>query len=184
MRQAHNPDEGRLTKLSRQNSEFQKKHEEMKLQRIMQAEMRAQAQAKRKNFSLPKVISEESLYAEVLNAYLARSLDRLEYYNEEFLKRYPNSVFADNALYLEGQLSMALGLSNEALRDFERLIKSYPRSNKRSAALLGKAVAYRKLHLFKYAERALNEVKKNYPGSAEYYKVELEQKLIQLEKKS
>ena len=49
-----------------------------------------------------KKISEESLYAEVIAAYKSGNTIALKARTQTFLKRFPQSQFADNALYLSG----------------------------------------------------------------------------------
>lgn len=175
-------EDGRLTKLSRQARHNQNQLESKKINQFVKLEKAKSWNRAKKTYALPNPRTEESLYSEVLLSYQSRDLDRIDYFAQQFVYFYPNSVYADNAIYLRGQLNLAMGLPSEALRDFENLIKDYPMGNKRSSALFGKGVAYRKLELFKYAEKVFGQVKKEYPGSPEFFKVDLEMKLLKLEK--
>jgi hypothetical protein len=48
---------------------------------------------------------------------------------------------------------------------------------------LGKSIAYRKLQLYAYAEKSLKELKQTFPGSPEFYKAELEERILKTERK-
>jgi TolA-binding protein len=173
---------GRLSKLSRMKQLHERIAEDKKIGQVLTS-----ARAQRKNniakkYPLPQLITEESLYTQVLNAYQTRDIDAVAYYTDLFTKRYPTSVFADNAIYLQGNLYLILGLPSEALREFEQVLNEYPMGNKRAAALFGKGVAYRKLNLNNYAERVFVELKKEYPGSPEFFKVDFEEKLLKVQK--
>lgn len=173
---------GPLSKLRQEKQKERYAEENLKINSVIQARKSKPKVAK--VFPLPHVMSEESLYTEVLRSYQIRDLDQLDFFADQFVERYSQSVFADNALYLKAQLRLAMGLVSESLREFDKVITQYPMGNKYSAALFGKAVAFRKLRLFKYAEDTLRLVRNGFPGSAEYYKVELEEKLLGLERDS
>lgn len=177
-------EDGRLAKLSRHSRLQVQKEEERKLKSLLQVQKGEIQKPIAKSYPLPKPVTEEAIYSEVLYSYQIRDPDRLLFFSKELGERYPYSVFNDNAIYLRAQLNLAFGLPSEALRDFEKILREYPAGNKRISALFGKGVAYRKLQLFKYAEQVYKEIKKTYPGSPEFYKVELEEKLLELEKKS
>lgn len=174
-------DTGRLLKMSRQNKVYQNQEEQSRLRDLMQHERENYRRQLSKKFPLPKVVNEESLYSEVIRAYQMRQIDAVDHYADAFLERYPQSVFADKALYLRGQIHLVMGFPNDALRDFERLTSEYPTRNKYVAALFGKGVCYRKLQLFEYAEKVMDDVRRDYPGSPEFYKTELEKRLIKIE---
>lgn len=173
--------DGRLTKLSRQTKKIQENEQKSELSKILVEERLKKSKRLSMAFPMPKPLTEESLYSAVLRQYQARDNEALQYYVDQFLLRYPNSIFADNSLYLRGQMSLALGVPSEALRDFERISKEYPLGNKYTASLLGKAVAYRKMGLKKFSKQVLEEIRTNYTESPEYYKAELEEKLLALE---
>lgn len=173
---------GRLTKMEHHNRVSLEKDEENRIRHILQTTQRDLADRNEKKFPLPEVVSEESLYTEVILSSQARDLDKMDFFSKQLISKFPQSVFCDNALNLKGQLELALGVPSLALRDFEKIINVFPLSNKVPTALFGKAVAYRKLQLFNYAEDVLKEIKQNYPGSPEFFRVELEEKLLKLEK--
>ncbi len=177
-------EDGRLTKLNKKFKERQNDEEMTRLSRFIGGERSAVRQIRAKKFFLPEVVTEETLYSEILQAYNKRDLERLEYFSSELVKRYPKGALADNSVFLGAQLKLSLGLPGLALRDFELIISEYPMGNKRVAALLGKGIAYRKLQLYPFAERVLNDLRSEYPGSPEYFRAELEQKLIKVERES
>lgn len=131
---------------------------------------------------LPGRLTEETLYIEVIKYYRSRDVDGVRWAKEQMLKFFPQSAFADNAIYLTGQILLEEKRYSEAIREFQEIIDKYPRGNKLPAAYLGKGVAYRKLNLFPYAENALRTVKKDFPGSPESYRVDLELKLLAVQR--
>ncbi|CAM6032081.1 unnamed protein product, partial [Sphagnum compactum] len=171
-----------LSKLRRQTERNEQLNQEKQFERIVKDERTEQKSRTSKQFPLPKILTEEALYTEIIRAYQTRQIDAVSHYTGEFLQRYPNSVFADSALYLRGELSLIMGFTAEALRDFEQIVDDYPAGKKYVAALYGKAVCYRKLQLYNYAEQALNDLNKSFPGSPESVKVPLEQRMLQAER--
>ena len=81
-----------------------------------------------------KKISEEALYAEIIGAYKNGNEIALKTRTQAFLKRFPQSQFADNALYLSGLMALQNRSYSEALRDFQKISKTYPNSNKAVSA--------------------------------------------------
>ncbi len=179
--EAPKTDAGRLLKASRQNQVYQNQAEQNHLRDLMKKERDNYRRILSKKYPMPKVVTEESLYSEVIRAYQMRQIDAVDHYADAFLEKYPQSVFADKAIYLKGQIHLILGFPAEALREFERVISDYPTGNKYVSALFGKGVCYRKLQLYPYAEKVLDDIKENYPGSPEFYKTELERKLLKVE---
>lgn len=169
---------GRLTKLNKMKQARDRKEEDLNINKILVSARAVKKEQVLKQYPLPSPLTEESFFAQILQTYQARDLDRLEFYVHKFVKDYPRSVFADNAIYLNGQLKLLMGLPSEALREFEKVLSAYPTGNKRVASLFGKGVAYRKLNLKDYAQKIFAEVKKDFPGSPESYRVELEEKLL------
>ncbi|MCB0350450.1 MAG: tetratricopeptide repeat protein [Bdellovibrionales bacterium] len=173
---------GRLAKLSKQSKLRLEEQEKKRINSIVKIDKYSFRQKNTKTYDMPKPRTEEAVYAEVLRSYQSRDLERIEFFTEQFNRFYPKSVYSDNAVYLVGQLNLAMGFPSEALRYFEKVIQDYPTANKRVAAIFGKGVAYRKLQLFNYAEKVFRQVKAEYPGSSEFFKVDLEMKLLQVER--
>jgi len=171
-------DTGRLLKIGMQNKN---NAEQSRLHEMIQKEREEYRRQLSKKFPLPAKVTEETLYAEVVRAYQTRQIEAVDNYADAFLQRFPQSVFADKALYLKGQIHLIMGYPTEALREFERIISEYPTGNKYVAALYGKGVCYRQLQLYPYAEKVMVDIRTQYPGSPEFYKTELEIKMIKIE---
>lgn len=131
---------------------------------------------------LPGRLTDETLYIEVIKYYRGRDAEGVVWAKDQLLKFFPQSAFADNAMYLAGRILLESANYSEAVREFQTLIEKYPHGNKMPAALLGKGIAYRKLNLYPYAEQAFRAVKKEFPGSPEAQRVELEMKLLALQR--
>lgn len=174
--------QGRLEKLRQKSIEKDSVVESQKLSQFIKKEKKVKLASSQGLFELPKDISEDALYTEVLESYQKRHLERLTFMVENFTKKYSKSVYADNAYFLLAQLELALGNPSQALATYDKVLRLYPTGNKYVSALFGKGVAYRKLQLYPFSLRTFQEVKKRFPGSPEFYKVELEEKLVQLEK--
>lgn len=125
-----------------------------------------------------KKISEEALYAEVIAAYKSGNDIALKARTQTFLKRFPKSQFADNALYLSGLTALQNKSYPEALRSFQKISKNYPNSNKAVSAQFSKAITYKRLNLAAEAKRVFKEVMAKYPGSPESFRAEAELKLF------
>ncbi len=125
-----------------------------------------------------KKISEEALYAEIIGAYKNGNEVALKTRTQTFLKRFPQSQFADNALYLSGLMALQNRSYPEALRDFQKISKNYPNSNKAVSAQFSKAITYKRLNLPAESKRVFKEVMAKYPGSPESFRAEAELKLF------
>jgi TolA-binding protein len=125
-----------------------------------------------------KKIKEEDLYAEVITAYKSGNDIALKARSQTFLKRFPQSQFADNVIYLSGLLALQNHGYPEALRQFQKVIKFYPNSNKAVSAQFSKAITYKRLNLDAEAKRVFKEVMVKYPGSPESFRAEAELKLL------
>jgi TolA-binding protein len=97
---------------------------------------------------------------------------------QTFLNKYPRSHFADNVLYLQGQLALQNKNYAEALRNFQKITKLYPHGNKAVSAQFSKAMTYKRLNLTAEVRRVLKELRVKYPGSPEYFRAEAELKLL------
>lgn len=128
-----------------------------------------------------KDISKESdmkLYAEMVSAYDADDEIAFKSRLQSILSRFPNSSYADNALYLAGKLAVNHSNYPEAIRFFGRVEKEYPKSDKVTAATFAKGMTYKKMNLGEYAKRSLLEVKSRYPGSPESFRANAELKML------
>jgi TolA-binding protein len=174
-------DVGHLVKMGAPKKDVQTSAEQTRLHDMIKHEREEYRRQLSKKYPMPANVNEESLYAEVVRAFQTRQIDAVDNYADAFLLRYPQSVFADKALYLKGEIHLIMGFPTEALREFERVISEYPTGNKYTAALFGKGVCYRKLQLYQYAEKVMEDIRSDYPGSPEFYKSDLERKMIKAE---
>ncbi len=126
---------------------------------------------------------ESYLYGQVMKSYRKRDTEALKNAVRLFLKTYPSSVYADNALYLEAMAAIEIKDWLSARATLDQILREYPSGNKAVSAMFAKAVVSRHKGEFAAARSLLGRLMKNYPGSPESSRAELEQKLIsQLEK--
>ena len=136
-------------------------------------------------FSLPLLtqaalaLSDQDIYIKVLENYRKNRQFDLSISVENLLKNHPNSVHADNALYLKGLSALGSFNYELALKSFTKLEKLYPNGNKMPAALLAKGIAYRKLGDKKKARESFARVRKLYPESPEYRQAEFHTRLLE-----
>lgn len=124
---------------------------------------------------------DQSLYAKVIEAYRQGDKLLLNKSVRLLIKNYPQSVHADNALYLNGMLALSKSEYKRALKNFVLLQKFYPNGNKLPAALMGKGISYRKLGKLDKAEKAFKMVQARFPKSPEFYQSGLQLKLLKQE---
>lgn len=87
----------------------------------------------------------EALYRSAYEDYMRGNYDLAADGFGEYLKRYPNTELADNALYWIGECYDAQEKSQEALDTFTLVLEDYPTSDKAAAAQLKKGLIYLKL---------------------------------------
>lgn len=128
-----------------------------------------------------KDISKENditLYAEMVGAYDKNDEISFKSRLQSLLSRFPQSSYADNALFLAGRMAVDNNNYAGAVKYFTQIEKDYPRSNKVVAAKFAKAMTYKKMNLPEFASRSLKEVRSRYPGSPESFRADAELKLI------
>jgi tol-pal system protein YbgF len=89
--------------------------------------------------------SPEALYRSAYEDYMRGNYDLAADGFGEYLKRYPNTELADNALYWIGECYDAQEKSQEALDTFTLVLEDYPTSDKAAAAQLKKGLIYLKM---------------------------------------
>ncbi|MCB0408463.1 MAG: tetratricopeptide repeat protein, partial [Bdellovibrionales bacterium] len=125
---------------------------------------------------------EKVAYAKIIQFYRKENLADTLKAKEDFLRIYPKSIYADNALYLSGILLMKNGNMGPAIQAFDQIIKEYPHGNKRASAMFAKSIAYKNLNLNSQAIKYLQKVMKNYPGSLESQRAWVELRLLKASK--
>ncbi len=83
----------------------------------------------------------------------------------DFLRSYPQSSLADNALYWSGECYYAMKQYSTALAYFQQIQYQYPRGNKMSDSLLKTALCYFSMKQNSRGCQALQELRYRYPNS-------------------
>lgn len=117
-------------------------------------------------------------YSEIVGLYQSNQLQSLNRATDKFIHRFPQSPFADNALYLSGKLALEKNNYTTAIKYFSQIEKHYLAGNKNVSAQFAKAVAYKKMNLPELAKNVFRNLKKQYPGSSEALLAESELRLI------
>lgn len=123
-------------------------------------------------------LTEITTYQRVVEKYQKSDDAALTAYMNLLLKKYPRSIYCDNALYLQGMLFFSQKKFGESLAAFQKILTLYPQSNKAVSALFAKGVVFKKMNLNKQALQLLAQVINRYPGSPESARAEVEVKLI------
>lgn len=84
---------------------------------------------------------------------------------DEFLRYYPQSSLADNALYWTGECYYAMKQYNTALQYFQQVICRYPRGNKVPDSMLKTALSYFSMNQTSRGCQVLNDLVSRYPNS-------------------
>ncbi len=113
-----------------------------------------------------------------------KSLDNRDYKGaiarfREFLKKYPDSAYANNAQYWIGEAYYALRQFDQAILEFDTVRRKYPKGDKVPAALLKMGFAFAELGDKVDARLILQELLDRYPQTEEASKAK--QKLKTLE---
>lgn len=123
-------------------------------------------------------ITEIGAYRKVIEKYQINDGMALKAYTQLLIKKFPRSIYCDNALYLLGMMYFTENKYGESLNAFQKIITQYPQSNKAVSALFAKGVVFKKMNLNKESMQILSQVYKLYPGSPESLRAEIEMKLI------
>lgn len=83
-----------------------------------------------------------------------------------FMKKYPDSPLAPNALFWTGEAHYQMGDFTTALADFRNVLKQYPKSGKIPDATLKVGYCQYELQQWKTARQTLNDVIAKYPDSS------------------
>ncbi len=105
------------------------------------------------------------LYRRAFNAYRNGSYAQAILDFEEFLQRYPDHEYADNAQYWIGEAFYSQGEYEQAIVEFQKVVDRYPDQPKAPDALLKIGLAYQRLGNAKNARAFWSRVVAVYPGS-------------------
>lgn len=123
---------------------------------------------------------EHFLYSKVLETYRAHRKAELRKSLHLLLKTYPDSIFADNALYLAGMLAVETNEWPRARAYLDQVIAAYPSGDKVVSALFAKGIIEKRNKKYKDAQALFERVRSHYPGSSEAARAATELKLIRM----
>ncbi|MCO6414283.1 MAG: tol-pal system protein YbgF [Thiogranum sp.] len=109
--------------------------------------------AERREYDAALEILKEGRYSEASGAF------------ETFLKRYPQSSYADNAQYWLGEVFYVTREFQRALGEFEKVLKDYPDSTKKADARLKIGYIRYELKDWAAARDSLSRVVQEHPGT-------------------
>jgi len=83
----------------------------------------------------------------------------------EFLSKYPDSEYSDNAQYWRGEAYYVTRRYEEAIKEYGKLVGLYPKSQKVTHSLLKMGYSHQELGQLDEAKKTLNDLKEYYPGT-------------------
>lgn len=104
-------------------------------------------------------------YDAALSQVRAKQYDKALEAFTAFLVRYPDHVYADNAMYWRGECFYAKGELAKAAEQFEGLLARFPYGNKAPDALLKVGLCQERLGSHEQALKTFAELKERYPKS-------------------
>ena len=122
------------------------------------------------NYNAALEIDGNNDYAQFQKAISYGFVDRSERKIEEliaFIKKYPRSVYRDDALYELGNTYVAQNKTNEAISAYDRLVRDIPKSSFVSKALLKKGLIYNNTGKSNQALAIFKQVAKDFPSTPE-----------------
>ena len=87
---------------------------------------------------------------------------------ENFLKTYPNSIYADNSQYWLGEANYVTRDFEQGIIEFKRVVAAYPNSSKVPDAMLKLGYTYYELKQHDQAKAILQELRARFPKSAAF----------------
>ena len=110
--------------------------------------------------------ADESAYQQDFNLLKdGRFADAIKGY-KSFLKQYPTSPLASNAVFWTGEAYYQMSDFDSALASFKKVVKDYPGSAKVSDAMLKIGYCQYEQQQWKSARQTLNSVVQNYPNTS------------------
>jgi tol-pal system protein YbgF len=111
--------------------------------------------------------SEIQLYKSILKACKLAQYERALFGFRDFLKKYPNSDFADDAWFWTGVCHMALEHYEQAIITYQELINKYPNGDKVPGAMLRQAISFQEIGDHTASRIVLKKIVKQYQNSSE-----------------
>jgi len=84
---------------------------------------------------------------------------------KSFIQKFPQSSYAGNAQYWQGESNYVTRLFDQAVKDFESVVANYPSSNKVPDAMLKLGYTYYELRQFDLAKKSLMQLKSSYSST-------------------
>jgi len=141
--------------------------------RMQQLEGRTSLSEIKKPVSDSRLSSTEDREADARKAYeQAFAVLRKKQYDDAILQfkalvtHFPQSSYADNALYWQGEANRVTRRFSQAVNEFEALIKAYPKSAKVADAYFKLGISHYQLGHVKEAKQAFKTVQQKYPSSS------------------
>ncbi len=131
-----------------------------------------------KTFFPVQTWDEGTFYLEVLKRYEDNNRTDFMELSHQFLSRFPNSSYADDVLFLEGQMELGNKHYGVALKIFNQVIQDYAGSNRVPSAYYSKALTLRQMNLLEQSKDVHLQIKKLFPGSVEARKSDKDIKLL------
>lgn len=120
-----------------------------------------------KSSQKPDELNPESIYRAAYYDVIKGNYDMAIKGLNEYLKSYPQTSLADNALYWIGECHYTQKDYTKAQESYERLLKDYPQSENIPAAKLKLGMCLYNLKSKTKAKQYFQDVAKNYPGTDE-----------------
>lgn len=139
--------EERMTKLEKGFEDLQKKGSEAKGKELEQ--------------------TPDALYQKALDTFRAGDPAKAREMFSRFIELYPQHDLAANAHYWLGETFYSEKKFDQAILEFQQLIKNYPKKEKVPAAMLKQAMAFRELGDVKSARYVLKKLMEQYPSTEE-----------------
>lgn len=126
----------------------------------------AEAEAKAKEV----VLTPEALYQQALDTFRAGDAAKARELFSRFLESNPNHDLVANAHYWLGETFYAEKKFDQAILEFQEIIKNFPKKEKVPAAMLKQAMAFREIGDVKSARYVLKKLQDDFPLSDEAQK--------------
>lgn len=111
-------------------------------------------------------VPERLVYRDAFRLIRARKFDEAIRALDDYIRRFPTGIYADNARYWLGEVYFAQGKLKQARDAFEAVLKDYPTSNKVPDALYKLGRVFDQLGDKAQSEKSLKSVIGQYPQSS------------------
>jgi tol-pal system protein YbgF len=117
--------------------------------------------------ALPGKADKESLYTLAYEMFKEGKYDKARTEFRNFLTQYPNTEYSDHAQFWIGECYYFEKKYEEAILEYDKVVKNYPKGNKVSSALLKQGFAFLMLGDKTSARAILQQVIKDYPNTSQ-----------------